>query len=113
MDSVRQAFLWKLFEGCPSPPHPATNAAAAGLKRRSQLFPRKLDSWRIVSGLWLFSVSAHVGGPHGRRLVIPDERQHHHQRLHRSHTQGLERGDRRMYPHPLRAYLNRALHAPP
>lgn len=57
-------------------------------------------------------VSAHIGGPHGGRVVIPDERQHYHQRLHRSHTQGLERRDRRMYPHPLRAYLNSALHAP-
>ena len=58
------------------------------------------------------AVSAHVGGPHRRRVVIPDERQHYYQRLHWSHTQGLERRDRRMYPHPLRAYLNSALHAP-
>lgn len=58
------------------------------------------------------SVSAHVGGPHRGRVVIPDERQHYYQRLHWSHTQGLERRDRRMYPHPLWAYLNSALHAP-
>lgn len=60
----------------------------------------------------IFSVSAHTGGPHRGRVVIPDERQHYYQRLHWSHTQGLERRDRRMYPHPLWAYLNRALHAP-
>lgn len=60
----------------------------------------------------IFPVSAHVSGPHRGRVVIPDERQHYYQRLHWSHTQGLERRDRRMYPHPLWAYLNSALHAP-
>lgn len=60
----------------------------------------------------IVAVFAHVGGPHRGRVVIPDERQHYYQRLHWSHTQGLERRDRRMYPHPLWAYLNSALHAP-
>lgn len=68
------------------------------------------ESW---SGLLVFfSVSADVGGPHGGRVVIPDAGQHYHQRLDWSHTQSLERRDGRMYPHPLRAYLNSALHAP-
>lgn len=58
------------------------------------------------------SVSADVGGPHRGRVVFPDAGQHNNQRLHRSNAQGLERRDGRMYPHPLRAYLNCALHAP-
>lgn len=58
------------------------------------------------------TVFTNVGGPHRGRVVVPDARQHHHQRLHRSHAQGLECRDGRMYPHPLRAYLNSTLHAP-
>lgn len=73
---------------------------------------KKKKLLKLFSSSLPVSVSAHVGGPHRGRVVIPDERQHYYQRLHRSHTQGLERRDRRMYPHPLWAYLNSALHAP-
>lgn len=73
----------------------------------------KAQQWTDQQSCSVISpVSSHVGGPHRGRLVLPDERQHYYQRLHWSHTQGLERRDRRMYPHPLWAYLNSALHAP-
>lgn len=70
------------------------------------------DSSSSSSSSMVSAVSSDVGGPHRRRMVIPDAGQHNYQRLHWSHTQGLERRDRRMYPHPLWAYLNSALHAP-
>lgn len=39
----------------------------------------------------VFSVFAYIGWPHGWRVVVPDEGQHHHQWLDRPHTEGVER----------------------
>lgn len=46
-------------------------------------------------------------------MVVTDERQHHHQWVHRPDSEGVERGDGRVHTHPLRAHVHGALHAPP
>ena len=60
----------------------------------------------------VFSVFADIGGPHRWRVVVPDEGQHHHQRLDGPHAEGVERRDGGMYPHAVRTHLHCALHAP-
>lgn len=65
-------------------------------------------------GSFFFSaVFADISGPHRWSLVVSNEGQHHHQRLHRPNSEGVERGDGGLYPHTVRPYLNCALHAPP
>lgn len=57
-------------------------------------------------------VFADVSRTHGRRLVVSDARQHHHQRLDRSNSESVERRDGGVYSHAVRTHVHRALHAP-
>lgn len=56
-------------------------------------------------------VSAHVDGPHRRRVVQSDGWRHGDQRLHRPDAAGVGRRERGVRARPLRAHVHRALHA--
>ena len=66
---------------------------------------------KAASRVLLFAVCADAGWPHRGCVVLPDEGQHRHQRLHGPDTQGVECRHRRVRAHAVWAHVHGALHA--
>lgn len=64
MDSVRQAFLWKLFEGSPTPHR--NKRISSRVEMRVSALPQETGLMENCLGLWLFqclrTLVGHTGG---------------------------------------------------
>ena len=73
--------------------------------------PSHLPTAGLVRHDWEMSEDA--GGSHWRGLVQPDGEQHHCQRQHGPHSQGVERRERDLRAHVVRAHFHSEVYASP
>ena len=65
----------------------------------------------LVGGNW--QMSADFGGSHGRRLVLPDEREYRDIGIHGQDAESVECRNRTLHSHAVRTHLHRQMHAYP